>query len=411
MSRRWIIFIVTSSNFFLSQFYRASNAVIAPELLRDLSIDTKGLGLISAAFFYAFALTQIPITILLDRIGPRRMMTFLSLIGVAGALVFAGADSLYIGVVGRIMLGVGMACNLMGTLKLFTTWFDPLRFASLSGVVFSIGTAGNMAATTPLVFLVQMMGWRLSFCLIAGINFLLTALLFIVVRDRPRQTAPGHMVHGTASDIRQAFIDLRSVLNMGNYWIISIGTFASYGIFAAFQVLWAGPYLMEVLGLSAVTAGNLILLMNLGMVIGGPAWGALSDNFFRTRKKVIFWGLLVLSLIMLYLALFPIGIGIVALSCLFLLFGLFRSTGLLMYTHIKELMPLEKAGTAMTGINFFTMIGPAVFLQGLGILMQHLYPNASRGPDAFQTAFLLCAFCLACVSALYIFTREGKLES
>jgi MFS family permease len=411
MSRRWIIFIVTSSNFFLSQFYRASNAVIATELLRDLSIDTKGLGLISAAFFYAFALTQIPITILLDRIGPRRMMTFLSLIGVAGALVFAGADSLYIGVVGRIMLGVGMACNLMGTLKLFTTWFDPLRFASLSGVVFSIGTAGNMAATTPLVFLVQMMGWRLSFCLIAGINFLLTALLFIVVRDRPRQTAPGHMVHGTASDIRQAFIDLRSVLNMGNYWIISIGTFASYGIFAAFQVLWAGPYLMEVLGLSAVTAGNLILLMNLGMVIGGPAWGALSDNFFRTRKKVIFWGLLVLSLIMLYLALFPIGIGIVALSCLFLLFGLFRSTGLLMYTHIKELMPLEKAGTAMTGINFFTMIGPAVFLQGLGILMQHLYPNASRGPDAFQTAFLLCAFCLACVSALYIFTREGKLES
>ena len=93
MTRRWLIFLITSANFFLSQFYRATNAVIADDLLNDLSLDTAGLGTISAAFFYAFALTQIPISILLDRIGARRMMTGLSLLGIGGALLFSMAHS------------------------------------------------------------------------------------------------------------------------------------------------------------------------------------------------------------------------------------------------------------------------------------------------------------------------------
>ena len=135
MSKAWGVFSLASANFFMSQFYRSTNAVIAPQLLRDLSLSTEDLGLLSAAFFYAFGLAQIPITVFLDRIGARRMMTGLSLLGVVGAFVFSWADSLAVGVLGRALLGIGMACNLMGTLKLLTLWFDPLRFATLSVVV------------------------------------------------------------------------------------------------------------------------------------------------------------------------------------------------------------------------------------------------------------------------------------
>ncbi|MCG6877684.1 MAG: MFS transporter [Deltaproteobacteria bacterium] len=185
MSRRWAIFLITSANFFLSQFYRATNAVIADQLLSDLSLDTKGLGTVSAAFFYAFSITQIPISMLLDRIGPRLMMTGLSLVGIAGAIIFAGSDSLQMGVLARILLGVGMACNLMGTLKLLTTWFPPTVFATLSGIVFSIGTLGNMAATVPMVLLVELVGWRQAFMLIAGVNLILVMALWLIVRDTP----------------------------------------------------------------------------------------------------------------------------------------------------------------------------------------------------------------------------------
>lgn len=407
MSRRWVIFIVISSNFFLSQFYRVSNAVIAQELLRDLSIDTKGLGLISAAFFYAFAVTQIPISIFLDRLGPRRMITALSLVGVVGALVFAGADSLYTGIAGRALLGIGMACHLMGTLKLLTLWFEPLRFATLTGIVFSIGTVGNMAATTPFVLLVQLMGWRWSFCLIAGINLIITVIIFIVVRDSPQQESMASVVQEPSASLRRSLIDLKSILKGRDFWIISLGTFVSYGVFSSLQGLWAGPYLMEVMGLSAINAGNLIFLMNIGMIIGGPAWGLLSDRLFTRRKTSIFLGLIVLSIIMFCLASLPIGANLLILASLFLSFGIFRASGLLMYTHIKELAPLEMSGTAMTGINFFTMMGSALFLHGLGIFMQHFYPDASRGPDAFWAAFLLCAVCLACASIIYLFTRDN----
>ena len=363
--------------------------------------------MISASFFYAFALTQIPISLLLDKIGPRRMMTALSAMGIFGAIIFSGANSMALGVTGRILMGVGMACNLMGTYKLLTLWFSPRTFATLAGLVVALGTAGNMVATTPLVILVDQIGWRSSFQLIAVINLILAFLFFVIVRDRPHQ----HNSEFPAANIniQHAFANLRLLITKKDFWIIAFATFARYGIFAAFQALWAGPYLMEVMGYPALTAGNLIFLLNAGMILGAPCWGVLSDRLFNTRKWIIVAGSFVIVLTIAILAIIPPGSSLTFLALLFFSFGLFNATGLLMYPHIKELVPSEMSGAAMTGLNFFTMIGPAIFLQGLGILMQTLYPNASRGPEAFNTAFMVCIINLLLVLVLYCFTKEKRL--
>jgi sugar phosphate permease len=175
----------------------------------------------------------------------------------------------------------------------------------------------------------------------------------------------------------------------------------------AFQTLWAGPYLIEVIGLSAMQAGNLIFLMNLGMIIGSPSWGVLSDRVFKTRKWVIFSGNLGTAAVMLLLAEKSASPAVITIALLFLCFGMFRSAGLLMYPHIKELVHLNTAGAAMAGVNFFTMVGPAVFLQGLGHLMQALYPEASRGPQAFRAAFYLCTGCLPFLFSTFLHGRKS----
>lgn len=410
MSKAWVVFALSSSNFFLSQFFRSTNAVIAPQLITDLRLDTEDLGLLSAAFFYAFGLAQIPITLFLDRLGARAMMTGFSLVGIAGAFVFSSADSLATGILGRALLGVGMACNLMGTLKLLTLWFDPLRFATLSGIVLAVGTLGNMAATSPFVLLVDWGGWRQAIQVLAGLTLLLVMLFYAIVRDSPDGSLRKQRAAASPATPSHLLGDLRLLLKNKDFWIISYGTFVRYGIFAAFQTLWAGPFLMEGIGLSAITAGHVIFLINVGMLLSGPLWGAVSDRIFKTRKWVVCADLGILSLLLGFMSVAGPYTGMLLLLALFFSFGLFQP-GTLMFVQIKEIMPLRMAGTAMTGVNFFTMVGAAFFLQILGGLMQALYPEASRSVSAFHTAFVLCAALTASVAVAYLFTREARAQA
>ena len=413
ISRRWAIFFAACLLFVLSQFYRASIAVITPDLISDLGLDINGLSLVSASFFYAFAVMQIPISMYLDAIGPRITMTALSLLGVAGALIFACGDSIGSLVAGRVLLGAGMACNLMGALKLITLWFGPLRFATISALVLSFGTLGNMTAATPLVLMVQSIGWRMTFMVFSGINLLLTLMFFMVVRDRPKEASNDEITLNVSTDLPEILKNILVLIKEKDYWIMSLNTFCRYGIFAAVQALWAGPYLMTVIGISPVDAGNVLLSMGVGMIVGSPVCGWFSDVLFKTRKGVIIAGLGGMALVLAVLAFLPRGIPLTVLSVLFLGFGLFASAGQIVFAHIKERMPLELAGTAMTGVNFFTMVGSAAFLQGLGSLMQYLYPGESLGAPAFRMAFLFCAGCLAFTAMVYCFTIEtlGKRKS
>ncbi|MBS3780090.1 MAG: MFS transporter [Desulfovermiculus sp.] len=403
IANRWGVFALTSVFFLLSQFYRASTAVISSELIRDLELNASDLSLLSSAFFYVFALVQIPLGLTLDRFGPRLTMSLLSLFGVAGALSFAWAETLGMAVGARILLGLGMACNLMGPFKLLTLWFGPTQFASLTTLIFSIGAAGSIVASSPLVALVQWVGWRWAFTLIAFFHALLTAVFFLCVRDRPphsshAQSGPGlpDLIHG-----------LRTLFSSRDYWIISVGTFCRYGIFAAIQTLWAGPYLMQGIGLSPMQAGNVILALNLAFIIAGPLWGGLSDRLQR-RKGVILIGLLGMGLVLAALTLQSDRTSLVLFVVLFAAFGVSGSTGGIMYTHIKERMPSHLAGTAMTGINLFTMFGAAFFVHGLGVLMQKRFAEDAFSLSAFHLSFLLCAGFMMAVFVLYLFTKERK---
>ncbi|MGC1401737.1 MAG: MFS transporter [Thermodesulfobacteriota bacterium] len=390
------------AGFVLSMFYRVSTTIISPDLAKDLNLTTAQLGLLSSVFFFAFAFCQLPLGMALDRFGSRVVVTVLNGVGVAGALLFALARTGTESVWARGLMGIGMSCNLMGSLNLIAAWFPVTRFAAVSGLLAGIGVLGNLLAATPLAFLSHALGWRKSFLLLAGINALLSLSFFLIVRDRPS------LQKAVSRKIDNPLKGLKIVLSLPAYWGISIGTFFRYGCLVAIQGLWAGPFLMNGLGLDILTAGNALLFMSVGVMIGYPLSGRISDLWVRSRKRVIMPSLWAMAGFILLLAFLPRGVNVLWVYLLFLAIGLASSPGQIMYSHIKELVPADVMATAMTGINLFTMLGAAFLMQAMGLAVE-AGPQGLNHPEAFRPAWYLCAVGLGLSAVIYMWIPDSLI--
>jgi sugar phosphate permease len=293
----------------------------------------------------------------------------------------------------------------MGTLLLLTNWFDLRRFATLSGLVLSLGYLGSLSATSPLALLVQALGWRGSFCVLAGFNALVTIGLLLFVRDRPPHSQiPTPDAMETASF--SVLTSIKTLFSSWNYWAISSSIFLRYGSFAPIHALWSGPFLIEYLGLTAVSAGNLLLMINIGTILGSAAAGLLSDRILKSRKRTLIVGLSAAAMATFALAKWEGTSLLFLLGGILLAIGFFNSFSIISYAHIRELMPKEMSGTAMTGINFFTMLGGGLFIHALGGIMERMAPDLSGGGAAYETAFLICVGALVMSLILYCTTRD-----
>lgn len=407
--KRWTIFAILSSMFVVSMYYRVSNAVIARELVRDLGLSAESLGLLGGAFFYSFAGLQVPMGMALDRVGPRLMIATFPLLTALGAFLFAFSETFTLAFIARLLMGMGMACVLMGTFKALTTWFTPDEFATMIGLTYSVGTLGNILATSPLAYMASLVGWRISFVIIGIATILLCTMVFKVVRDRPESPREDR-VAGTVSKKRERIpilLSLRMIFKSIAFWQISAANFFRYGTFVAIQGLWAGPYLMDALGYSPIQAGNTLLMMSLGGIIGGPLGGRLSDRVLRSRKKVVIWGMCAYGMGIFFLTGSTSITSDVFYYVLFLCLGCFMSFGMVVFSHIKELFDTRMAATAMTAINFFTMMGAAVFTQGMGRIIE-IFPKVGGiyPPRAYHIAFLSCLLGVALAVAFYSFSKD-----
>lgn len=403
----FLVFFVLSVLFIFSMFYRVSSAVIAPNLVKDLGLNAKNLGILGGAYFYIFALLQIPMGPMLDRIGPRIVVSSFTLIGASGAFLFALADSFTAAFLGRLMIGAGMACGMMGPLKVFVLYFSPNKFATLMGIFVSIGTLGSMLATSPLAYLTSVLGWRMTFMLAGGITTLLSFLVFWVLGGEQRKEESGVSVKSSDPEIG-ILQSIRLILGSLTFWQIGIVAFFRYGTFIGLQGLWLGPYLINVKGYSPIQAGNVLLFLAIGTIVGSPVAGQFGDRF-HSMKSVVLWGLG-----FYFLSLFPL-IGILKIQesswyrLIFFSIGFFWSFGVLLYSYSKSLFPITISGTAMTWINFFTMAGGAICMPLMGRIIEsfprlnHTYPA-----EAYHLAFLVCFLVMVASLIFYAFSKKEK---
>jgi len=406
--RPFLIFIILSALYTLSMFHRVSNAVIAPSLIQDLGLDAETLGILGGAFFYSFALLQIPMGPMLDRIGPRIIVTSSTLIGAIGAFLFAFGNSFPAAFLGRILIGVGMASILMGSLKVFTLQFPLEKFATLMGTLVSVGTVGSILAASPLAYLTSTIGWRMTFIIAGGITTILAFLTFWILGEgrKIQQSFNASSSAQPEIKIQQSF---RLILGSITFWQIATVAFFRYGTFVGLQGLWLGPYLMDIKGYSPIQTGNLLILLAIGMIAGGPISGQFSDRIFRSSKGVALWGLCLYTLSLLpFTGIFKIQSAL-WYGLIFFFMGFFHAFGMVIYSHAKSLFPIAISGTVMTWVNFFTMAGAAVFMPALGKIIEsfpRIGPSYPAG--AYHLSFFICFLGMAASIIFYAFSKKEK---
>lgn len=394
----YLIYAVLCAGFLASQFYRVSNAVIAPELMRGLSISAEEMGVVTGIFFLTFAAAQLPAGVLLDRFGPRRTMSALFVVAVAGSAAFAMADGVIGLAVGRGLIGLGCAAGLMGSLVAIARWFPPGRFAGMSSLLYTLGGAGFLLATTPLAWASATIGWRGAFWLMAGVTALLAVLLYSVVRDAPEGHTARERAPETAGEV---WAGLKAVMANRQLWFICAIQFVNYGTVLAVVGLWAGPYLNDVHGLDGVSRGNVLLVLNIAMLVGVMSFSVI-ERWVNSRKWTIGGGALLSVALLLVLALTP-NMGLWIAATLLVLFGLTSAYIMLIHAHARAVLPDHLVGRGLTLQNLAVFLGVFVIQSITGFIVGGFGVTGEAAPEsAYRAVFGFLAVVTLGAVAIYL---------
>ena len=400
----WRIFFVLCAGFVASQFFRVSNAVIAPELMRSLAISPEAMGVVTGAFFLAFAAAQLPAGVLLDRFGPRRTMSSLFIVAVAGSVVFAVANDAIGLTIGRALMGIGCGAGLMGSLVAISRWFPDAQFARLSSLVYTIGGAGFLMATTPLAAVSGSIGWRGAFWAMAAATAALAVLLYCVVRDAP----PGHVLHHRPPETTNEILrGLKEVFANRDLRYIFALQLVNYGTVLAIVGLWAGPYLNDVHGLTGVTRGNVLLALNLAMLVGVMGF-SVAERWLDTRKWTIGAGAGISVVLLVVLAAVP-DLGLWPAIILLVLFALASAYIMLIHAHARAVLPDHIVGRGLTLQNLAVFLGVFAIQGASGFIIGHFAEGRDATPEiAYRAVFAFLAVLTLVSLAIYLGIRDVR---
>lgn len=382
-SRFIAIVAAIAAVYVMSQFFRTSNAVIAKDLMRAFELSPEALGVLTGAFFIAFAAAQIPLGIMFDRYGARRTLPILLAFAVAGGIVYGFAGGFTTLLVGRLLMGLGVSCVLMGALFLFGRWVSPDRYGTWMGRMIAMGGAGGILSTTPLAYVAQTIGWPYAFFGTAAITAIGAVLVYAVVRDAP----PGHRAHGRPPEsLAETWRGLGEVLRNRRLPPILAMAFASYPITITVLGLWGGPYLIDVHGLNPVHAGNVLLIMAVALILGSAGIGPL-ERRLNTRKWLAIALSCTVALCLALLALLPAP-PLVAVVVLLAIIGMCGSFNVVVASHGRSLFPDRLAGRGMAMLGIALMGGPAIMQSVTGLIIGAFDAVGGAAPPvAYRTVF------------------------
>ena len=381
--------------YFMSYLFRTVNAIISPQLVRDVGLTPADLGLMTSAYFVTFAAFQLPLGIILDRYGPRKVQATLMMVAALGAALFAvGTDETTL-VIARAVVGLGVSGCLMAARKANVLWFPPEKIALVNGLTFAFGTAGALSTTVPLEILVQSVPWRTVFWWLAGVSVLAGILIYTLVPVRAR--AIREAAAAGAPRITDQVAELKNIYGSRFFWRVATIVLLHNGLFLAYQSLWAAPWLRDVAGLDRAGVADAMFMFNAGMLVGVLTIGVFAERIQRLGVPTIVPAGVGMGLSILVQCLFALEwTAYPALLCA--LFGYFGSSAVLSYTVFSQHFPERLSARVHTANNMMTFIA-AFFMQWAVGAIIGLYPSPGEGlysAEGHQLAlivFIAIEFC------------------
>jgi predicted MFS family arabinose efflux permease len=386
------------AGYFLTYLLRAVNAVVAPDLVGELGLGAAELGLLTAAYLGAFALFQLPLGVLLDRYGPRRVQAALVSVAAAGCALFAIGDDVTTLTLARAMIGLGFAGGLMSGFKAIVVWVPEPRRALANACVMSFGALGLLTATAPSEFAARMMGWRMLFFVLAAITFA-TALVILTVVPERKSPPAAEKLGGQIRQLAGIFGD-RAFLAIAPLLATTAGTHI------AIQTLWAGPWFRDVAGLDRVGVANYLFITGTAFFVGILSSGAIADWFVRR-------GFSELTVMIGYLMLFFASQAGIVLELhdfrllIWFAFGMSGQVAILAYPWLSSRFGAALSGRANTAMNLLIFLAAFAIQYAIGAIIA-LFPAAAGryDPRSYQVAFGIFLAVQLATFGLYLANRR-----
>lgn len=376
-----LVFVPFAAGFFLSFLFRNVNAVISKDLAAEFSLSSAELGLLTSAYFLAFAAMQIPVGVFLDRYGPRRVTGGLLLVLASGAGAFAVAGGLGSLAFGRALIGVGASACLMGSMKAFTLWFPLDRMATLNGWTMAIGALGALAATAPVEYAASLVGWRAMFASLSILTLAVAACILLLVPEKP--------VPGATERWDEQIARIASIFGSQAFWRLGMPMIVLQGTYQALFGLWLVPWLMDTQGLARSTAAQWLMWAALAYAAASIFFGQGADRLAGrgvARLTLLKWGAALAVAAFFALAYAP-GVPKLALLLLYA----FGAVGpVLCYAILSRHFCIAVTGRLNTALNVTMFIWAFVVQIGTGMLLK-LFPAAGgRYPEeGYALAFAI----------------------
>lgn len=368
--------------YLLSYLLRAVNAVIGPDLARELSLDAAQLGLLTSAYLLAFAAFQIPLGVLLDRYGPRLVQTALFALAALGCALFAIAESMLTLTLARALIGLGFAGALMSGFKAVVMTVSPPRRPLANALIMACGGLGLVLATKPTELAVAAWGWRPMFMGLAAVTLASAAVIFVAVRDRAMTAHSGSVADQIAG--------LGRVYGSAAFWRVAPVVMLTSGAHLGLQTLWAGPWFRDVAGYDRGEVATSLFLIGVAFLVGLLFAGALAD--WLVRRGVHLLTLMFCFIAASILAEIPLLLEWtgVALFAWFVL-GMTGQASILCYPWLATHFGAELTGRAHTAMNLSIFVYGFATQYIVGLIID-LYPVAANGnydPAGYQVSFLI----------------------